>query len=80
LSIPEGRRPHKGQPFYHLLAENSDSENVAYSRAEPIARTIPAIDPPAFRKSRDFVKDKSASDRPPQSFAELKNVASSKAS
>src|SRR6201984_1139323 len=30
LSIPEAVRPHKDQPFYHLLAENSDSEYVAY--------------------------------------------------
>ena len=30
LSIPENVRPHKDQPFYHLLAENSDSEYVAY--------------------------------------------------
>lgn len=30
LAIPEEIRPHKDQPFYHLLAENSDSEYVAY--------------------------------------------------
>ena len=30
LSIPEEVRPHKDQPFYHLLAENSESEYVAY--------------------------------------------------
>ena len=30
LSIPEEVRPRKDQPFYHLLAENSDSEYVAY--------------------------------------------------
>ncbi|MDX2202150.1 MAG: heat shock protein HspQ [Hyphomicrobiaceae bacterium] len=29
-SIPEERRPRKDQPFYHLLAENSDSEYIAY--------------------------------------------------
>ena len=29
-SIPAEIRPHKDQPFYHLLAENSDSEYVAY--------------------------------------------------
>lgn len=29
-SIPEDIRPHKDQPFYHLLAENADSEYVAY--------------------------------------------------
>lgn len=30
LSIPEDVRPHKDQPFYHLLAENAESEYVAY--------------------------------------------------
>ena len=29
-SIPEEIRPVKEQPFYHLLAENSESEYVAY--------------------------------------------------
>ena len=30
LAIPEDIRPRKDQPFYHLLAENADSEYVAY--------------------------------------------------
>jgi heat shock protein HspQ len=30
LSIPEEVRPSKDQPFYHLLAENADTEYVAY--------------------------------------------------
>ncbi|MCX5493959.1 heat shock protein HspQ [Kaistia dalseonensis] len=30
LSIPEEVRPSKDQPFYHLLAENAESEYVAY--------------------------------------------------
>lgn len=30
LSIPEGSRPRKDQPFYHLYAENADTEYVAY--------------------------------------------------
>ena len=29
-AIPEDARPRKDQPFYHLLAENSDSSYVAY--------------------------------------------------
>jgi len=29
-SIPEDVRPRKDQPFYHLLAENSDSSYIAY--------------------------------------------------
>lgn len=30
LSIPENIRPHKNQPFYHLLAENAQDSYVAY--------------------------------------------------
>jgi heat shock protein HspQ len=30
LSIPEELRPHKDQPFYHLFAENAETEYVAY--------------------------------------------------
>ncbi len=29
-SIPEHIRPHKDQPFYHLFAENAETEYVAY--------------------------------------------------
>ena len=30
LAIPEGVRPRKDQPFYHLFAENAETEYVAY--------------------------------------------------
>jgi heat shock protein HspQ len=30
LSIPEELRPKKNQPFYHLLAENDQTEYIAY--------------------------------------------------
>jgi heat shock protein HspQ len=30
LSIPEDIRPRKDQPFYHLLAENAETEYIAY--------------------------------------------------
>src|SRR6187200_3259816 len=30
LSIPEEVRPPKDQPFYHLFAENAESEYIAY--------------------------------------------------
>lgn len=29
-AIPAGVRPSKDQPFYHLLAENSETEYIAY--------------------------------------------------
>lgn len=30
LSIPEDVRPHKDQPYYHLLAQNEQTSYVAY--------------------------------------------------
>ena len=30
LAIPEDMRPRKEQPFYHLLAENAETEYIAY--------------------------------------------------
>ena len=30
LAIPEDVRPSKEQPFYHLLAENAETEYIAY--------------------------------------------------
>jgi heat shock protein HspQ len=30
LAIPEAMRPRKDQPFYHLFAENAQTEYVAY--------------------------------------------------
>lgn len=30
LSIPESSRPRKDQPFYHLYAENAETEYTAY--------------------------------------------------
>ena len=30
LAIPEEIRPSKDQPFYHLLAENAETEYIAY--------------------------------------------------
>ncbi|WP_091135065.1 heat shock protein HspQ [Microvirga guangxiensis] len=30
LSIPEDARPRKDQPFYHLFAENAETEYIAY--------------------------------------------------
>lgn len=36
-SIPEDVRPEKEQPFYHLLAENSDSYYTAYVSQQNLA-------------------------------------------
>ena len=42
LSIPEHIRPHKDQPFYHLLAENDESAYVAYVLNRTCCRTTAA--------------------------------------
>jgi heat shock protein HspQ len=38
LSIPEEIRPRKDQPFYHLFAENDDTEYVAYVSEQNLLR------------------------------------------
>jgi len=75
LSIPEDVRPHKDQPFYHLLAENSESEYVAYVSEQNLCLTIPASRS-GTRRCEIFVKDKSGSYRPAESLAELTTIRS----
>lgn len=63
LSIPEDVRPHKDQPFYHLLAENSESEYIAYVSEQNL---LPDESGDPIRHSQVaeiFVKDKSGSYR-----------------
>ena len=43
LAIPEEVRPRKDQPFYHLFAENADTEYVAYVSEQNFCPTLPAI-------------------------------------
>ena len=38
LAIPEHLRPSKDQPFYHLFAENDESEYVAYVSEQNLER------------------------------------------
>lgn len=38
LAIPEEIRPHKDQPFYHLLAENAENEYIAYVSEQNLER------------------------------------------
>jgi heat shock protein HspQ len=37
LSIPEDVRPRKDQPFYHLLAQNAETEYIAYVSEQNLA-------------------------------------------
>ena len=63
-SIPEEARPRRDQPFYHLLAENSESEYVAYVSEQNL---LPDDSGEPIRHSQVaeiFVKDKSGSYRP----------------
>src|SRR3984885_6331398 len=65
LSIPEDVRPHKDQPFYHLLAENSESEYVAYVSEQNL---LPDETGEPIRHSQVaeiFVKDKAGGSPPP---------------
>ena len=38
LSIPEEIRPRKDQPFYHLFAENAETEYIAYVSEQNLLR------------------------------------------
>ena len=71
LSIPEEVRPHKDQPFYHLLAENSEFRiRRLCLRAEFAARRFRRADP-AFAGRRDFREGQIGRLSPAQSVAEL---------
>ncbi len=50
-AIPEDIRPPKDQPFYHLLAENSESSYIAYvSQQNLLADTLgEPVDHPAIK-------------------------------
>src|SRR3982750_4025351 len=47
-AIPEALRPSRDQPFYHLLAENSDSNYIAYVSQQNLVvdNTDEPVDPP----------------------------------
>ena len=49
-AIPESIRPHKDQPFYHLLAENTESSYVAYVSQQNLVSddTDEPVDHPAI--------------------------------
>ncbi|MFE1602513.1 heat shock protein HspQ [Methylobacterium sp. ID0610] len=57
LAIPEEVRPAKDQPFYHLLAENQETEYVAYVSEQNL---VPDTSGEALRHARIaefFVRD-----------------------
>ena len=58
-AIPEALRPSKDQPFYHLLAENSESSYVAYVSQQNLVPddSDEPIDHPAIATMFDQVED-----------------------
>lgn len=64
LSIPEDIRPRKDQPFYHLLAENAESEYVAYVSEQNLLPDESGEPVRHSQVSEIFIKDKSGGYRP----------------
>lgn len=58
-AIPEDVRPAKDQPFYHLLAENSDSSYIAYVSQQNLIRdeSDEPVDHPAIEGLFDDYAD-----------------------
>jgi heat shock protein HspQ len=58
-AIPEGLRPPKNQPFYHLLAENSESAYIAYVSQQNLAHdeSDEPVDHPAIATMFDRMED-----------------------
>ena len=66
LSIPAEVRPHKDQPFYHLLAENAESEYIAYVSEQNLLVDTSG-EPLRHPQVREmFVKDEAGAYRPRQ--------------
>lgn len=58
-AIPEGVRPARDQPFYHLLAENADSSYVAYVSQQNLEhdQSDEPVDHPAISGIFDDYRD-----------------------
>src|SRR5215813_6106232 len=64
LAIPAEVRPHKDQPFYHLYAENAESEYIAYVSEQNL---LPDTSDEPIRHpqvAESFVKDSEGKYRP----------------
>ena len=64
LSIPAEVRPHKDQPFYHLFAENDESEYVAYVSEQNLLADNSAEPIRHPQVAEVFVKDDRGAYRP----------------
>ena len=67
LSIPEDVRPSKDQPYYHLLAENTESEYIAYVSEQNLLADESGEPVRHSQVAEIFVKDRNGGDRPRQS-------------
>jgi heat shock protein HspQ len=58
-AIPEGLRPSKDQPFYHLLAENAETNYVAYVSQQNLVAddTDEPVDHPAIASMFNGMED-----------------------
>jgi heat shock protein HspQ len=64
LSIPEQMRPRKNQPFYHLLAENSETEYIAYVSEQNLVRDTTGAPVRHPQVSEYFIEDEDGRYRP----------------
>jgi heat shock protein HspQ len=62
-SIPADRRPRKDQPFYHLFAENAETEYVAYVSEQNLLADTSGEPVRHPQVAEVFVKDDSGSYR-----------------
>src|SRR3974390_1532107 len=66
-SIPAEVRPRKDQPFYHLFAENAETEYIAYVSEQNLVPDPPETPLRHPQVKEGFVRDDSGSYRPRQS-------------
>jgi heat shock protein HspQ len=60
LAIPEEARPKKDQPFYHLFAENDESEYIAYVSEQNLLPDDSGV-PLRHPQIREFFRDRRGS-------------------
>jgi heat shock protein HspQ len=63
-SIPAEVRPHKNQPFYHLFAENAESEYIAYVSEQNLLPDMSGEPVRHPQVAKVFEKDGSGNYRP----------------
>ena len=71
LAIPEEIRPAKDQPYYHLFAENADSEYIAYVSEQNL---LPDESEEPLRKSMSSSPPEKAPATPPATAASTETM------